>query len=117
MHYGVSYVSYHSGDKWPSCKLVFDAYSVRSLSSDTPDHAAGQVRKQERQNQYDGFAIDIDYGRSFIENGYPHFRVMTQGHLLFLLAWPFSGTFWRLEIPTPADMIYVGLIPSEMPIE
>lgn len=72
---------------------------------------------QGRQGQDDGYTIDVNYGTSTIEAENPEFRVTrTQGRL-FVQAWHSSGAFWRKENPTPADMIYAGLNPSDMLIQ
>ncbi|RHZ71808.1 hypothetical protein CDV55_107246 [Aspergillus turcosus] len=70
-----------------------------------------------RQGQDDGYTIDVNYGTSIIKGVNPEFWVTrTQGRL-FVQAWHSSGTFWRKENPTPADMIYIGLNPSDMLIQ
>jgi hypothetical protein len=72
---------------------------------------------QGRQGQDDGYTIDVHYGTSIIKGAAPDFRVTrTQGRL-FVQAWHSDGRFWRKENPTPADMIYVGLNPSDMLIQ
>jgi hypothetical protein len=69
------------------------------------------------QGKGDMYTIDINYGTSIIRGVNPEFRVIKRRRRLFVQAWPSNGTFLCKENPTPADMIYIGLNPSDMLVQ
>jgi hypothetical protein len=72
---------------------------------------------QEGQGPDDGSTIDINYGTSLVKGVHPNFQVMRKSHRLFMQAWPSNGKFWCKENPTPADMKFIGLNPSELLVQ
>ncbi|GAQ09971.1 hypothetical protein ALT_7292 [Aspergillus lentulus] len=89
----------------------------RFLFSSTPQRSIEQRNTQEGQGPDDGSTIDINYGTSLVKGVHPDFRVMRKSHRLFVQAWPSNGKFWRKENPTPADMKFIGLNPSELLVQ
>jgi hypothetical protein len=71
----------------------------------------------EGQGQDDTYTIDINYGTSIIKGVNPEFRVTKTRRRLFVQAWPSNGTFLCKENRTSADMIYIGLNPSDMLVQ
>jgi hypothetical protein len=92
-------------------------YSPRFLFLSTPQQSIEQRNTQEGQGPDDGSTIDINYGTSLVKGVHPDFRVMRKSHRLFVQAWASNGKFWRKENPTPADMKFIGLNPSELLVQ